>query len=436
MPVRPGDVVQRGQGPAAVLAPPGVPLDAAGVDVVRAQVGADGLAEGAGTGLVGATAYGGELGPLGHVGALGHDRRGERHDLLHRGAGGVGHRLGGLAGTDAHLDVAGAEALIPSGSPTGRCCAGAPRRARRSRASITRVCSWPDSSTSSRRLPSPLRPVNVSLAMDGCAPAGAVGGSMRRRHPVRRAYASAAPRHGCSRGAPTGVECGALAFRCATHGVRHDPRRARPGRHLRLRRHRRAGRRPQEPRPLRRARPRRRHRPRRRLRPRRADRRDAAGRARRLALPDGPGRGRPADLRLPPDHRPPRAGGHPLRRLRARALLRHRRPQGGRLRARPAAGRAARHGHRHRRRDPARRAGRPRAGDLRGRPLRHARAGRRRWSRCSSTGPTCRSAWSRRPASAPASASGCSRSSAAGARRCPRGPPTSEPRQEPSTRRR
>ena len=89
-----GDVVQRGERPPAVLAAPGVPLDAARVDVVRPQLGGDGLAEGAGAGLGRAASYGRELGTLGDVGALGHHGRGERHDLLHRRPGCVRHRLG------------------------------------------------------------------------------------------------------------------------------------------------------------------------------------------------------------------------------------------------------------------------------------------------------------------------------------------------------
>ena len=88
------DVVQRGERPPAVLAAPGVPLDAARVDVVRPQLGGDGLAEGACAGLGRAATYGRELGPVGDVGALGHHGRGERHDLLHRRPGCVRHRLG------------------------------------------------------------------------------------------------------------------------------------------------------------------------------------------------------------------------------------------------------------------------------------------------------------------------------------------------------
>jgi hypothetical protein len=105
-----GDLVERGEGPASVLAPPRVPLDGTRVDVVRAEVGADGLAEGARTGLRRAAAHGGELRPLGHVGTLGHHRGRERHDLLDRGAGRVGDGLRRLARADARLDVAGTEA--------------------------------------------------------------------------------------------------------------------------------------------------------------------------------------------------------------------------------------------------------------------------------------------------------------------------------------
>ena len=110
VPVRPATSYSAGERPAAVLAAPGVPLDAARVDVVRPQVGGDGLAEGAGAGLGRAASYGRELGAVGDVGALGHHGRGERHDLLHRRPGGVRHRLGCLTGADARLDVAGAEA--------------------------------------------------------------------------------------------------------------------------------------------------------------------------------------------------------------------------------------------------------------------------------------------------------------------------------------
>ena len=97
-----------GQGPAAVLAAPGVPVDAARVDVLAAQVAADRVAERAAgrRGGAGRAAQGRALGALGDVLALGEHRGGERHDLVDRGLGRGGDGLGGLAGTDPRLDVA------------------------------------------------------------------------------------------------------------------------------------------------------------------------------------------------------------------------------------------------------------------------------------------------------------------------------------------
>ena len=179
--------------------------------------------------------------------------------------------------------------------------------------------------------------------------------------------------------------------------------------------------------------------PRRRLHPRRADRRHPAGRARRLALPARPGRRRPADLRLPPDRSAASSG-----------WSRSSTPSGSRSSASPA---------RSRRSTTASARCRPRCSgmvtgigggmirdvlaggvpvDLRGRPLRHPGAGRCRGRGPAGPGrPAARRGRGGR-ASAPASAGGCSRWSAAGRRRCPRGRPTSEPggRQSPSTRRR
>ncbi|CAA9412005.1 MAG: Uncharacterized UPF0126 inner membrane protein, partial [uncultured Nocardioides sp.] len=150
-----------------------------------------------------------------------------------------------------------------------------------------------------------------------------------------------------------------------------------PRRDLRLRHLRRPGGRAQGLRPLRGAGARRRHRARRRLPARRAHRRHPARGPRRLALPVGAG-GRGGDhVRLPSGRGPDGARRECLRRLRSRALLRHRRPQGHRVRPRPAAGRADGHGHRDRRRDGPRRAGRPGAHRVPRRAVRHPGARRR-----------------------------------------------------------
>ena len=91
-------------------------VDGAGVDVQRAQVEGDDVAEGAGAAVraavAAAAAYRGPLGAVGDVLALGEHRRRERHDLVERRLGGLGHGLGRLPGPDPGLDVAGAECAV------------------------------------------------------------------------------------------------------------------------------------------------------------------------------------------------------------------------------------------------------------------------------------------------------------------------------------
>ena len=97
------------QGPAAVGLAPGVPGDVLVVQRVVGEEHPGRLAQRAGraAALGRPAAQGGLLRGLRHVGALGEDRGGEAHDRLDGGPGGGGDVLGGLAGADARLDVAG-----------------------------------------------------------------------------------------------------------------------------------------------------------------------------------------------------------------------------------------------------------------------------------------------------------------------------------------
>ena len=104
-----------GERPATVLATEGVPLDRARVDVEAAQVLGDRVPQGAPAtqrALAAAAAYRRLLGALRDVGTLVEHRPGERHDLLDGRLGGLGHRLGRLAGTDAGLDVSRANSAV------------------------------------------------------------------------------------------------------------------------------------------------------------------------------------------------------------------------------------------------------------------------------------------------------------------------------------
>nr|WP_254185559.1 hypothetical protein [Nocardioides panacis] len=97
------------QRPATVLAAPGVPLHARGVDVAGAEPLRDHVAEQPGRALARLAAHRGALRPVGDVGSLGEHRGGVAHDLLEARLGGGRDVLGGLAGPDAGLDVAGAQ---------------------------------------------------------------------------------------------------------------------------------------------------------------------------------------------------------------------------------------------------------------------------------------------------------------------------------------
>ena len=146
-----------------------------------------------------------------------------------------------------------------------------------------------------------------------------------------------------------------------------------------------------------------------------------------LALPAGAGRGRAADLLVPPGGRPAGAHRDGLRRLRARAVLRHRRAQGAGLRPRPAAGGADGHGRRHRRRDGPRRAGPPGAGGVPRGALRHPGPRRRRAGGRRQPARPAHAAGGPRRAPASARSGGCWRCGGAGRRRSRAGRPASRP---------
>ena len=86
--------VVRDERPAAVLAPPGVPLDVLDVDArvaSRCSTASPRWPDGP---VAGAPADRGLVRLLGDVGALGEDRRGEAHDLVDRRLGRRGDRSG------------------------------------------------------------------------------------------------------------------------------------------------------------------------------------------------------------------------------------------------------------------------------------------------------------------------------------------------------
>ena len=115
--VRRGALARRGgeasgERPPAVVAAPGVPLDAVGVGVERAQVGGDRLAEGARTALAAGAAHGRALGALRDVLALGEHRARVDQDLVDAGLRRLGDRLGRLTGPDPGLDVTGTKHTV------------------------------------------------------------------------------------------------------------------------------------------------------------------------------------------------------------------------------------------------------------------------------------------------------------------------------------
>jgi hypothetical protein len=106
------DAVVGDEGPAAVLAAPGVPLHGVGVDVLGAQPLGHRVSEGLRGSLAGLPAYRRGLGAVGDVGPLGEDGRGVRHDPVDSGLGGLGDGVRALAGTDPGLDVSGPQCAV------------------------------------------------------------------------------------------------------------------------------------------------------------------------------------------------------------------------------------------------------------------------------------------------------------------------------------
>ena len=192
--------------PGAVVAPVGVPGDLLDVDAVLAQPGVDHLGQ---RGARSAGLEPGAAGVLGEHGPLLQHRAGVAQHPVDRHAGDAGHVLGGLAGADAGLDVAGRQRRrLGPGIAAAR---GWPRSARS--AAVTRssmgsasrrptssasTSAWPSSERATKRtgriayLPSARResapttlprPRRVSAAMPG-RPRRDIAGSPRLVRPV------------------------------------------------------------------------------------------------------------------------------------------------------------------------------------------------------------------------------------------------------------